>query len=506
MKAISFIGASRYDPVTYYWREGQEEKEVQTHLFPEAVYRIFQPEKLLVLVTPRARSYKPPGCEKTYLETLEERLGDVVEPVDIPEGRSEAELWEIFSRCAEAVGEGEEILLDVTHAFRSLPLIVFSVAAYLSRAKRVRISRIVYGAYEAREPFRTPPEPTDRAPIFDLTPLLDLLDWLQGVDEFLRRADASGLSQRLREAHSRPWREGEGGELPRALKNVADGLERLSRALHLARPLDIMKEAKGLLPLLEEASKEVERWAKPFATVLERVRMEISQLAHEEPERLDKEHLQKQLAIIRYFLDKGLYAQAVLLAREWMVNWAILQGLEGDWLDGKVREKAEKALGAAHSKVKGGKGGLPEWLASLHYWREVGKLWSWISVNLRNDLAHCGMRKGAASAESVERRAREIPKKLEGLLSGAPERALSTDRVTIDLGSLYEGTARLEELPSYIEKALEMAGEGREVVLTGQAPIWLYLAVAHALHGRAKRLIYSSPVTGEVVIFDHTAR
>jgi hypothetical protein len=73
----------------------------------------------------------------------------------------------------------------------------------------------------------------------------------------------------------------------------------------------------------------------------------------------------------------------------------------------------------------------------------------------------------------------------------------------VDLRSVYGETAKLEELPRYIERALELAGEGNEVVLTGQAPVWLYLKVAHALHGKVRKLIYSSPVTGEVVIFDH---
>ena len=54
-----------------------------------------------------------------------------------------------------------------------------------------------------------------------------------------------------------------------------------------------------------------------------------------------------------------------------------------------------------------------------------------------------------------------------------------------------------------IDSGKELAGEGNEVILTGQALIWLYLKVAHALHGRAKKLIYNSPVTGEIVIFDH---
>jgi len=41
-------------------------------------------------------------------------------------------------------------------------------------------------------------------------------------------------------------------------------------------------------------------------------------------------------------------------------------------------------------------------------------------------------------------------------------------------------------------------------VLTGAAPVWLYLRVAHALHGKARKLIYRSPVTGDVAIFDHS--
>lgn len=75
--------------------------------------------------------------------------------------------------------------------------------------------------------------------------------------------------------------------------------------------------------------------------------------------------------------------------------------------------------------------------------------------------------------------------------------------ILIDLSSFYTDTAKLSDLPAYIEAAQQQAGQGNEVVLTGQGPIWLYLSVAHALHGKAKKLIYRSPVTGDVVIFDH---
>ena len=75
--------------------------------------------------------------------------------------------------------------------------------------------------------------------------------------------------------------------------------------------------------------------------------------------------------------------------------------------------------------------------------------------------------------------------------------------ILIDLDTFYTESAKLSVLPTYIEKALKLAGEGKEIILTGKAPVWFYLAVAHALHGKATKLTYRSPVTGDVVIFDH---
>lgn len=75
--------------------------------------------------------------------------------------------------------------------------------------------------------------------------------------------------------------------------------------------------------------------------------------------------------------------------------------------------------------------------------------------------------------------------------------------ITINLSTLYDQTAKLDQLPDYEQQAKQQAGEGNDVTLTGAAPVWLYLRIAHALHGKAKSLHYDSPVTGQVVIFDH---
>lgn len=492
MKALTFLGTGKYETVTYVWRDEQSERLCETHLFPEAIARIFKPEKLIVFVTPQAKAHE-------HFQTLAQRLGDLMKDVDIPEGKSEAELWELFERVTSVVSEGDTILLDITHAFRSIPTIVFVVAAYLRRVKNVRLKCIIYGAFEARDE-------NNRAPIFDLTPLLDLLDWLSGAEFFLQRSDATLLAERLQSIHRQAWQTRSGDELPRHLQSVANKLHLLSQAFLLARPRDVMRHAHELLPMLQKVALEAGKWAKPFAAVLEQIRSEAEKFAHDAPDRLDKENLKKQLALIEHFVAKGLWVQATLLAREWVVSWVALQRGSGDWLDRKYREaEIEGALGAAAQRFRRSSEEVPDWFDGLPKSEEVAQLWDWLG-GLRNDLAHCGMRKDAAGIASIEQRVREIPQRLRALMDDVPERVLYGSRVVIDLKNLYGEVAKLDELPIYLERAKELAGEGNEVVLTGQAPIWLYLAVAHALHGKARRLLYASPTTGEVLIFDHSAQ
>jgi hypothetical protein len=75
--------------------------------------------------------------------------------------------------------------------------------------------------------------------------------------------------------------------------------------------------------------------------------------------------------------------------------------------------------------------------------------------------------------------------------------------VTIDIKSIYGEQAKLVLIPDYESKVLELAGNGNDVILTGAGPVWMYLRLAHALHGKCKSLTYDSPVTGHVVVFDH---
>lgn len=81
--------------------------------------------------------------------------------------------------------------------------------------------------------------------------------------------------------------------------------------------------------------------------------------------------------------------------------------------------------------------------------------------------------------------------------------------IIVDLNIIYKNIsgeiAKLTDLDKYISEVLRQAGEGNEVVLSGAAPIWMYLKIAHALHGKAKKLYYSAPGQGieDFEIFNH---
>lgn len=80
--------------------------------------------------------------------------------------------------------------------------------------------------------------------------------------------------------------------------------------------------------------------------------------------------------------------------------------------------------------------------------------------------------------------------------------------MTLEISSLYAATgqAKLAALDDYVQAALAAVPPGSDVTLTGPGPVWLYLKIAHALHGRARILTYESPVTGRVEIFNHNPR
>ncbi|WP_165847812.1 TM1812 family CRISPR-associated protein [Ammonifex thiophilus] len=197
--------------------------------------------------------------------------------------------------------------------------------------------------------------------------------------------------------------------------------------------------------LLREVEREARRWAKPFQYILSRIDHELYPLATEQANTLTRENLERQLALIDYYLQKDLVVQAVLLAREWMVNWLAWRVGEPNWLKQEVRTGVlEAVLNAAASnqavigekkqeseelKKKELKKRKEEIFRLFNSWSEAkeaaANLWQQLIRDLRNDVAHCAFRDSVASPKTVKENAEKLRQKLKDLLK--PEDSSGSD-------------------------------------------------------------------------------
>ena len=184
---LSFLGTGRYQPCRYRFGETTS---------PEVVY---VQTAVNLATAPRcdeADIFCTEGAQAAHADGLvvEFHTHGLPPPriVPIPDGSSEEQLWEIFRIIRDVVGDGDEIVFDVTHSFRSLPVIATVLLRYLAVAKGVSLVACLYGAWEAKvEADGKAPE----APVFDLTPFFVLDDWTHAIRNFEQFGDASELKR-----------------------------------------------------------------------------------------------------------------------------------------------------------------------------------------------------------------------------------------------------------------------------------------------------------------------
>ena len=187
----------------------------------------------------------------------------------------------------------------------------------------------------------------------------------------------------------------------------------MGHALLLAQPLEVAEHAEILIGQVRDAAPEAERWAPPFALLLRRIEERYLPLA--------KSDLNTQLSLIRWYVELGRITQAVMLAREWIISF-VCESLGMDFLDLSTRQKVEQALNqAAQEKISPvGRSVLEKDSPILYHLRDLPSfrelLDVWCSVrDLRNTVAHCGMRRNALSSKNILANAHKMLTKLERL-------------------------------------------------------------------------------------------
>lgn len=114
---------------------------------------------------------------------------------NIPEGKNEKEIWQIFKTIHDLINEGDELYFDITHGYRYLPMLVVVLGNYSKFLEKAKVVHILYGNYEGRDKdekgiFITPA----RSPIVDLQSFSTLQDWTYAVADFINNGNADRMS------------------------------------------------------------------------------------------------------------------------------------------------------------------------------------------------------------------------------------------------------------------------------------------------------------------------
>ncbi|PIK84614.1 CRISPR-associated protein [Synechococcus sp. 65AY6A5] len=401
---LTTLGTGDYTETTYFFGEQRADK---TCYVAKALCQLFEIDRIILLLTEEARA--------KHWGRLQESLPPQVEKVAkaIPEGKTEAETWEIFDVLVDGIEPNSRLLFDITHAFRSIPLLVLLGAALLRKAKNVEIQGLYYGLYRHGQA---------ETPIIDLTPAIRLLDWLTASDKFISTGSAVELGQLLDTVQRdfyRQQRPGKGDPRPTRLQSFGQAIRDISRSLELVRPVSLQEDLRKLQRhSTQELAEEVGQFAKPFGLLLQSIQNSYSQLALPADQKEDpRAQVQKHFQLLRWYVEKRFTTQALLLAREWVVSALCLcEGIQ-NYLEREARQGIEHQLGSLIPREEQLLGDLPatgsliqhqEQLQSLppiaaHVpdVQQLAKLWSRLS-EYRNDVAHVQMKPKSLRSEVLE--------------------------------------------------------------------------------------------------------
>lgn len=395
VKLLAFLGTGRYDKTEYIW---QGKSAIACYAMVASA-QFCQTDKAIIFATKEA--------QQTHEQPLRQDMPKqvVVDFVSVPKGEEESELWDIFTQVAEHVQPGEEIAFDVTHGLRSFPLIGLLAAAFLRAGLGVRLQRVFYGAFDVRDQSVTP----NRTPMFDLTPMLTLLEWAVAADRFNRTGDSRYFASLLRQqqknlasqAQEQPQRQqiGKIGVLASALTNISQSLALIRPHLAMQKIEQLPAQAEAALPILAEAKA-----AQPFHLLLDATLKTYSPLGLANPLGDTLRNIKTQRELIIWYAEREHWVQAVSLAREWLVSWVMFYlGMntltilsDRQRIEDVINSEAEEFLRAKKAK----RAFQPVFLKTLPQIETMLGLWKALA-DVRNDIDHAGMRENPQEPQKL---------------------------------------------------------------------------------------------------------
>lgn len=333
------------------------------HSMWEELYRWFHDAKNDIKVEDNEQSYNiyneiGEHCEGAnhnselslpHQQAIEQVMGGDSKVVLIKYGTTDEEIRENINgilKLQEFLDTNDELIVDITHSFRSLPIFIMNLLIYLQNVspKKITISHIHYGMNEASREF-------GYSPVVDLKAMMDVQEWITGAYAFSMFGNTYKISNLLEKEN----------------KSVAPILRGFSDAMNL----------NYLYPMQAETQKLSGIKNKEYLTDLPK--LIISPIVNQyvdtfqvKSEKHRQSHFQLKLADWQYKHKK--FGQAYLTSNDALISYVCeINGMH--WDDFDCREMAKGAL----------KGKPEEFGISV---TQEMRLWFKSHNNRRNGIAH----------------------------------------------------------------------------------------------------------------------
>jgi len=401
---LSFLGTGNYKNCNYFF--GNQKINNVTYI-QEAVLKIFckdwnKSDTGFVLTSSAAKN--------KHWQNLKGRLQGLpflVENVDIPTGSCESEIWDIFQKIIDIIKEDDEILIDITHGFRLMPVILFSAISYLESIKNVKILGIYYGAFET---LGTPneieniPIENRNAPIFDLTLTSTIQKWAKAAEIFEETGSVNQIHDLSFMEVLPILKESKGkNQEAQQIKNVVLELYKFVHEIETCRSKELI--CKDFFQFKKKINdlKEL-NIVKPLEGILEKIHQNIINFQND--------IFENSFAIINWCINYGLIQQAYTFLSETVITFftKLDYGFEKIW-DREIREKVSYSIknyfkeGANEENILNIRNSL-NWLSKIDerdFYNKMEEL-----NTCRNDINHCGYRKNTMKYDKLNEKITEL--------------------------------------------------------------------------------------------------
>lgn len=342
---------------------------------------------------------------KQVLQKME--LPFTPEEVSIPDGKNETEMWEIFSVIFNKLENDDELYIDLTHSFRYLPMLLLVLSNYAKFLKNIKVKRITYGNYEARN------RDTNKAPLIDLLPISALQDWTFAAADYLENGNAEKLSE-LSKLNLTPILRHEDLTIKKKafpIRELVDCIRLTTEDFQTCRGLNILR-SNNLSSLKKKLTETETTFIEPLNPVIKKIREAFDKFD-------GKPNINNGFVAAQWCFDNGLYQQSATILQENVVTFFCNRhNIEID--DDVRREVVNKTFNIKAKKIEHDES---KWELSKVKTLEAHQLNLETARNilkdevfnqeglvsafarlteLRNDFNHSGMRKNPSSSGSLK--------------------------------------------------------------------------------------------------------